>query len=70
MRYLLGLTGSLLLALTLPRAALAQPVNNGYFYYVQPQDTWFSIAQSTGHSVETLQGFNPQAARESATVRP
>lgn len=64
MRYLLGWVGALLLALALPRVALAQPVNNGYLYYVQPQDTWFSIAQNTGHSVETLQGFNPQAVRD------
>lgn len=45
-------------------SVLAEVTVNGYYYHVQPRDTWFSIAKATGHSVETLQGLNPQAVRD------
>jgi len=45
-------------------ALLAQTTDRGYYYYVQPQDTWFSIAQTTGYSVDILQSLNPQAVRD------
>ncbi len=48
-----------------PGALRAQTTtNNGYYYYVQPLDTWFSIARTTGYSIDVLQSLNPQAVRD------
>ncbi len=41
-----------------------QTTSSGYYYHVQPRDTWFSIAQTTGYSVDVLQSLNPQAVRD------
>ncbi len=41
----------------------AQTTTDGYYYHVQPGDTWFSIGQATGYAVQTLQAMNPQAVR-------
>ena len=43
---------------------LAQTNANGYYYHVQPLDTWYSIAQVTGYSIDTLQSQNPQSVRD------
>ncbi len=43
---------------------LAQTTGNGYYYHVQPLDTWYSIAQVTGYSIDTLQSQNPQSVRD------
>lgn len=41
----------------------AQTTANGYYYHVQAGDSWFSIGQASGYSVQTLQSMNPQAVR-------
>ena len=53
-----------LLVLPHSKALLAQTTNNGFYYFVQPLDTWFSIAQVTGYSVDMLQSLNPQSVRD------
>ena len=63
-KLLLFLSTVLLWLLSAAGALLAQTNSNGYYYYVQPLDTWFSIAQTTGYSVDILQSLNPQAVRD------
>lgn len=55
---------ALMLALIQSGPLLAQTTSNGFYYLVQPHDTWFSIAQVTGYSIERLQGLNPQLVRD------
>lgn len=65
MRHIPGLFCLLVLSLwSLGSVAYAQTVGNGYYYHVQPEDTWFFIARITGHTVDTLQGTNPQLIRD------
>jgi peptidoglycan DL-endopeptidase LytF len=68
-RWLIGLSLALLLSLLLGSVAQAAPVTApsesscGYWYTVQPGDSWSRISARTGVSVAALQAANPHLVR-------
>lgn len=64
-RWLIGLSMALLLALLMAPIAQAAPVSAssepscGYWYTVQPGDSWSRLSARTGISIAALQAANP-----------
>ncbi len=57
------LMGALLVALLLSALPVSAQRGEGYWYTVQPGDSWWSISERTGVPVGVLQANNPQAIR-------
>jgi hypothetical protein len=50
---------AILMSLAISSVALAGPPPGGYWYQVQPGDTWYSLSRKTGISWWTLWNANP-----------